>query len=87
LAITREALGPNHPVLGERHDTLGRILRDLGDLDGARAELERALAIVEVAVDADHPSVANIRSNLQRVLRELKDPADPGGLPDGTGLR
>jgi tetratricopeptide (TPR) repeat protein len=79
LAITREALGPNHPVLGERHYTLGRILLDLGDLDGARAELERALAIVDMAVDADHPSAAIIRSNLQRVLRELKDPADPGG--------
>jgi hypothetical protein len=42
LAITMAALGPDDPATGDRHDTLGRILRDLGDLRGARAELERA---------------------------------------------
>jgi hypothetical protein len=45
-------------------------LWDLGDLPGARAELERALTIVEAALGPDHPTVAVLRGDLQRVLNE-----------------
>ena len=40
------------------------------DLPGARAELERALTIVEAALGPDHPTVAVLRGDLQRVLNE-----------------
>lgn len=72
LAITM-ALGPDDPATGDRHDTLGRILRDLGDLRGARAELERALAIVDKISAPGYPNVAIISGYLGGVLRDLGD--------------
>ena len=53
---------------------LGHVLRDLGDLAGARGELERALAIVEAALGPDHPD-AVAPQHLGNVLR------DPGTWP------
>ena len=61
--------------------SLGGALQDLGDLQGARAELERALAIGEVTLGPDHPHVATYRGNLAGVLGALQEEAsgeDPG---------
>ena len=63
LTITEAALPSDHTEVGERHDELGRVLRDLGDLAGARRELERAVAIDEAVYGPDHPGVATDRSN------------------------
>jgi tetratricopeptide (TPR) repeat protein len=73
LAVTLATVGPDDPATGDRHETLGRILRDLGDLQGARAELERALAIYEAALGSDNPDAAILRSTLGQVLRGLGD--------------
>jgi hypothetical protein len=59
--------------MGDRHDALGRVLRDLGDLEGARAELGQALAFFEAAMGPDHPEVATARGKLGGVLRDLGD--------------
>jgi tetratricopeptide (TPR) repeat protein len=74
VAVTLASLGPDDRAMGDRHDALGRVLRDLGDLEGARAELELALAAYEVALGPDHPDVAVLRSTLAQVLRDLGDP-------------
>jgi hypothetical protein len=60
---------------------LGGVLQALGDLEGARAQLERALAIWEAVLGPDHPTVATIRGNLGSVLSALQEEApgeDPG---------
>jgi hypothetical protein len=44
------------------------VLADLGDLAGAKAQYERALAISEAALGPDHPTVAIYRRNLGGVL-------------------
>jgi hypothetical protein len=49
------------------------VLRDLGDLPGAREQYERALAISEAALGPDHPNVGIRRGNLGGVLRDLGD--------------
>ena len=41
------------------------MLLDLGDLAGARAQLEAAVQIGEAALGPDHPTVRTIRGNLQ----------------------
>jgi Tetratricopeptide repeat len=46
-------------------NNLGRVLRDLGDLAGARAAFERALAIWERVFGPDHPSTRKARGNLE----------------------
>jgi Flp pilus assembly protein TadD len=52
---------------------LGSLLQELGDLDGARVQMEWALAIDEAALGPDHPDVAALRNNLGRVLQDLGD--------------
>jgi Tetratricopeptide repeat len=52
---------------------LGLVLRDLGDLEGARAAEERALAIREAKLGPDHPHVVSNLSNLGFVLRDAGD--------------
>jgi len=54
-------------------NNLGSVLKDLGDLAGARQCCERALKIDEAAYGADHPSVARDVNNLGSVLKELGD--------------
>jgi hypothetical protein len=53
------------------------VLRDLGDLPGARVELERAVAILEAAMGPDHPTVAILHGDLRRVRSELEGSLDP----------
>ena len=71
--VTTIALGADHPEAAWRHDELGRVLQELGDLAGAREHLERALRIGEAAFGPDHSSVAIWRGGLGRVLQELGD--------------
>ena len=54
-------------------NNLGRVLQDLGDLAGARAAFERALAIDEAAFGPDHPNVAIRVNNLGMVLQDMGD--------------
>ena len=54
---------------------MGLVLHDLGDLAGARAHLEWALAIDEAVFGPDHLEVATVVNNLGFVLQGLGDPA------------
>ena len=63
--------GPDHPTVGTARNNLGGVLQALGDLTGARAQLEQALAIDEAALGPDHPTVGTDRNNLGGVLQAL----------------
>jgi tetratricopeptide (TPR) repeat protein len=52
-----------------RVDLIGLVLQDQGDLTGARTYLERALAISEPTLGADHPQVAVYLFHLAQILR------------------
>jgi hypothetical protein len=65
LQIGEAALGPDHPDVGVWRNNLGGVLRDLGDLDGARTQLERAVQIGEAALGPDHPTAGTLRDLLQ----------------------
>jgi tetratricopeptide (TPR) repeat protein len=54
-------------------NNFGDVLRDQGDLEGARVQLERALAVSEAALGPDHPDVAIRRNNLGGLLHALGD--------------
>jgi uncharacterized protein (DUF2267 family) len=44
---------------------------DLGDLVGARDQLERALEIMREALGPDHRRVAKLERNLAAVIRQM----------------
>jgi hypothetical protein len=46
---------------------LGWVLKDLGDLPGAKAAFERALQIFGKFLPADHPNIKMIRDNLENL--------------------
>jgi tetratricopeptide (TPR) repeat protein len=73
LAIAEANLEPTNPTLGARLSNLGGVLQDLGDLNGAKTQLERALEIDEAAYGPNHPEVATDRNNLGSVLQALGD--------------
>lgn len=78
LAISEATLGTEHPDVAIRRNNLGIVLRELGDLEGARVGYKRALVIGEAALGPDHPEVATYRSNLNGVLQVLRE-APPKG--------
>lgn len=43
-------MGPDHPWVGGTLHSLGRVLRDQGDVAGGRACLERARTILQAAI-------------------------------------
>jgi hypothetical protein len=50
LAIREKVLGPEHPDTAIGLNNLAALLREEGDLAGARPLFERALAIIEKAL-------------------------------------
>ena len=64
-----ERLDPADPGLAGLHNNLAAALFAQGKLQDAKAELEAAIAIKEVALGPDHPALARSRDNLGGVLR------------------
>ena len=48
-----------------RVNNLGSVLQDLGNLAGAQAAYQRALAIFEKSLPPNHPNVKVVRGNLE----------------------
>jgi hypothetical protein len=58
-----------------RCDTLGRVLRELGELAGARVQYERAVTIGEATFGPDHPTWPST-ADLAAVAAERGEPAE-----------
>ena len=70
----RGGSGPRPPRSRHRRSTISAACcGQQGDLAGARAAFERALAIDEASFGPDHPNVATDVNNLGTVLRDLGD--------------
>jgi tetratricopeptide (TPR) repeat protein len=72
-AVAVAAEGAGLERAGALWNSLGRVLRDLGDPVGVRAALEQALAIGERVYGPEHPTVAVRLNNLGLVLQDLGD--------------
>lgn len=71
--VMHAAAGPG-PELATDCNHLALVLHDLGEFDEARMLLERALAMDEQALGADHQNVARDANNLGGVLRDMNEP-------------
>ena len=58
---------------GALHSNLAITLKDLGDLNGARDQMERAIEIDQKDLEADHPILAIRYSNLATILQVIGD--------------
>ena len=57
--------GEEHPQVAAVLNNLGSVLQDLGDLAGAKAHFERALAIRVKFLGEEHPKTQAVRRNLE----------------------
>jgi hypothetical protein len=76
-------LDPNHPRVATWRGNLGSVLQDLGDLQGARVQLELAVEIAEAALGLDHPTVTTIRGHLNSVRQALQEATPEGPASAG----
>ena len=70
LDLRRQALGDDHPLVGDSHNNLGNTLADLGRGDEALEAYNAALQTYERTLGGDHPSVAVALINLSVVGSE-----------------
>ena len=61
----RRPFSPDHPNVATDVNNLGGVLKDLGDLDGARAAFERALRILRQCLPPEHPNIRIVEGHLQ----------------------
>jgi tetratricopeptide (TPR) repeat protein len=73
LTLSQQTLGLDHPTVGDRHDELGRVLREAGDYEAARQHLERALAIHMTAFGPDDSRIGTRHNELGGLLWNLGD--------------
>ena len=63
--------GPEHPLTAFAHQGRGRVLGNVGDLDGSRRELERAYEIMLSALGPDHLDVAIVALSVGNHLETM----------------
>jgi tetratricopeptide (TPR) repeat protein len=73
LAIDEDIHGPEDPTVAEDANNLGFLLKNQGDLKGARKFFERALKIKLKVYGPQDPEVAVSRNNLGIILKDLRD--------------
>jgi tetratricopeptide (TPR) repeat protein len=72
-AICESVLGPEHPLTATSLNSLAILLKDQGDLAGARPLCERALAIYEQVLGPEHPFTATSLNSLAILLEAQGD--------------
>ena len=75
LQILEQTYGPDHPEIASVLDSLGRVLRELGEPSTGKQASERALQILLRVHGHDHYQVAIVLHTQALTLRELGDAA------------
>ena len=71
MSIGENFYGPDHPQVAIYANNLGGVLKDLGDLQGAKSCYQRALKILQKNLGDDHPKAKIVQNNLD--LLEKKE--------------
>ncbi len=66
LAMRIDTLGPGHTFTGSAHMNLGRLLLEMGQIEAARAELEKAVRISDATLEPDQFQVLVSQASLAR---------------------
>jgi tetratricopeptide (TPR) repeat protein len=73
LELDEKEFGPEHPLIADNLEQLGRFLKDQGDIAGAKSLFERTLALREKTLGPSHPSLATANHNLALLHRDEGD--------------
>ena len=66
--ISSKHFAPDHPTFATSYHNLAGIQKDQGDLPGARASMERAIAIESKHFARDHPTFATRYNNHAHIV-------------------
>eukprot|EP00002_Diphylleia_rotans_P004647 TRINITY_DN1352_c0_g1_i2.p1 TRINITY_DN1352_c0_g1~~TRINITY_DN1352_c0_g1_i2.p1 ORF type:complete len:265 (-),score=62.91 TRINITY_DN1352_c0_g1_i2:275-1069(-) len=64
--LRQQALGENHPAVGESYYVLSLLFHYLGDIDKSKENAELSLGILESELGHDHASVQEVRGFMER---------------------
>lgn len=73
LDLEERINGPESPSIGTKLNSLGSLLRDMGDYAAAESLYRRALAISEKAQGSVHPSTGTYLNNLAVLFQDIGD--------------
>lgn len=71
VEIGEKVYGPEHYAVAMRRNNLGILLQSIGDLEGAKEQIVRALAIGRRVLPAGHKRLTTFEKNLRRVEAAL----------------
>jgi tetratricopeptide (TPR) repeat protein len=70
IAIREQHLGITHTATGEAHYILALILKRLGKIEKALERMQRALAVYEDTLGADHATTVSVKNALEQLEQE-----------------
>lgn len=71
LDLAKQSYEPGHPSIARRQSNLAMVLKDLGDLEGAKALLIKSYKIFVNALGENHYNTLKIKGNLDAVETEI----------------
>jgi len=80
LAITKKALGPEHPEVAQSLNSLAGLYRVHGPYTKAEPLYQQALVILKKALGPEHPDVATALENYAELLSRLKRDKEAANL-------
>jgi Tfp pilus assembly protein PilF len=87
LAIQEAVYGPEHPAVAITLTNLGSVQQQLGELDAARKDVGRALAIFEHFLGLDHPTTRQARAHLASMGADKQTGQDAAPAPETSSRR
>jgi tetratricopeptide (TPR) repeat protein len=72
LALAEQSFEPGHPSIATSQSNLALVLKDLGDLEGAKALLIQSYEALKNLLGENHPNTLTVKGNLESVESESR---------------
>lgn len=72
LALAQQTYAPGHTDIARCQSYLGLVLKDLGDLEGAKALLIQSYEAFKNLLGEDHPNTLTVKGNLESVESKMQ---------------
>lgn len=72
LDIEIKNFGPDHSHLSKTYSNLGYVKTEIGDYEGAKADFQKSLDIMNKTIGSDHPSTKATALYYDELLSRMK---------------